>query len=187
VQVEFVAPKLAHEERRLEQLRAELVGSSGKSGTRLASQEAFVDQLRAFLDDLKCLSLLWRPNLDDGIVINFAPLWRLVPHHKAWQKELKATWDSLCRGEYEWTHLAMHLWPERVVPKCATDRSVAISHGLEDVFWMEPKAGKWIPRTTPTRSVDDLVAERTLASVKAALSDLLSVETPGGFGRTRGR
>jgi hypothetical protein len=25
------------------------------------------------------------------------------------------------------TNLAMHLWPERVVPRCATDRSLAIA------------------------------------------------------------
>ncbi len=71
------------------------------------------------------------------MIINFAPLWRLVPQNKAWQKELKSTWDALCEGKYDWAHLAMHLWPERVVPKCATDRSLAIAHGLEDVFWVE--------------------------------------------------
>ena len=66
-----------------------------------------------------------------------APLWRLVPQHKPWQKELKSKWDELVAGKYDWAHLAMHLWPERVVPKCATDRSLAIAHGLEDVFWTE--------------------------------------------------
>ena len=66
-----------------------------------------------------------------------APLWRLVPQHKPWQKELKSKWDELAAGKYDWAHLAMHLWPERVVPKCATDRSLAIAHGLEDVFWVK--------------------------------------------------
>ena len=32
---------------------------------------------------------LWKPNLDDGVIINFAQLWRLVPQNKCWQKELK--------------------------------------------------------------------------------------------------
>ena len=45
-------------------------------------------------------------------------------------------------GKYDWAHIAMHLWPERVVPKCATDRSLAIAHGLEDVFWTKDD-GKW--------------------------------------------
>ncbi len=62
---------------------------------------------------------LWNPNLDDGAVVTMAPLWHLVPQNKAWQKELKAKWQELAAGKYDWTHLAMHLWPERVVPKCA--------------------------------------------------------------------
>jgi hypothetical protein len=37
----------------------------------------------------------------------------------------------------------MHLWPERVVPKCMTDRSLAIAHGLEDVFWVEDFNQRW--------------------------------------------
>lgn len=32
-----------------------------------------------------------------------------MPQHKAWQKELEATWDALCAGKYDWAHLAMHL------------------------------------------------------------------------------
>ena len=92
---------------------------------------------------MKRVAPLWNPNLDDGVIINFAPLWRLVPQHKAWQKELKNTWDELVEGKYDWAHLAMHLWPERVVPKCAKDRSLAIAHGLENVFWEEDDDGKW--------------------------------------------
>ena len=71
-----------------------------------------------------------------------APLWRLVPH-KPWQRELKKKWAELAAGKYDWAQLAMHLWPERVVPKCAEDRSLAIAHGLEDVFWVEDEDGKW--------------------------------------------
>jgi hypothetical protein len=48
-----------------------------------------------------------------------------------------------------------------VVPKCATDRSLAIAHGLEDVFWIEGSDGKWTARKTPARSVEELVRERT--------------------------
>ena len=67
------------------------------SARTLAAQEAFVEELRAFLDEVKRVAPLWKPNLDDGVVINFAPLWRLVPQHKPWQKELKSTWDALVR------------------------------------------------------------------------------------------
>jgi hypothetical protein len=189
VQNDYVAPKLAHEERRLESLTSELRdGATAAQRKTLAAQEAFVDELRAFLDEVKRVAPLWKPNLDDGVIINFAPLWRLVPQNKSWQKELKSTWDALCERKYDWAHLAMHLWPERVVPKCAKDRSLAIAHGIEDVFWVEGTDGKWTARQTPTRGVDELVKERTSPAVKAALKSLLEapVASSTNIGRKGG-
>jgi hypothetical protein len=181
VQNDYVAPKLAHEERRLESLTAELRdGATATQRKQLAAQEAFVEELRTFLDEVKRVAPLWNPNLDDGVIINFAPLWRLVPQNKAWQKELKSTWDALCEGKYDWAHLAMHLWPERVVAKCAKDRSLAIAHGLEDVFWVEGTDGKWTARKTPTRSIEELVRERTSPAVKSALESLLEAPVAAG-------
>lgn len=191
VQNDYVAPKLAHEERRLESLTNELRdGASAAERKVLAVQETLVEELRAFLDEVKRVAPLWKPNLDDGVIINFAPLWRLVPQNKSWQKELKSTWGALCEGKYDWAHLAMHLWPERVVPKCAKDRSLAIAHGLEDVFWVEGTDGKWTVRKTPTRSVDDLVRDRAAPSVKSALKSLLEApmatqKTAGPVGRRK--
>ncbi len=180
--------KLAHEERRLESLTGELRdGATAAQRRALAAQEAFVEELRAFLEEVKRVAPLWNPNLDDGVIINFAPLWRLVPQNKSWQKELKSTWDALCEGKYDWAHLAMHLWPERVVPKCAKDRSLAIAHRLEDVFWIEGSDGKWTTRKAPTRSVDDLVRERTSPAVKSALKSVLEAPVAtGNAGRGRG-
>jgi hypothetical protein len=199
VQNDYTAPKLAHEERRLESMLLQtrdhpaglrvgqsVVGGGATIGLQrkhIAAQESLVEELRTFLDEVKRVAPLWNPNLDDGVILNFAPLWRLVPQHKPWQKELKSTWDSLCEGTYDWAHLAMHLWPERVVPKCAEDRSLAIAHGLEDVFWLEGNDGKWTARKTPTRSVDELVRERTSPAVKAALKSLL--EAPAAPGASR--
>ena len=186
VQNDYAAPKLAHEERRLESLTSELRdGATAAQRKALAAQESLVEELRAFLDEVKRVAPLWNPNLDDGVIINFAPLWRLVPQNKTWQKELKSTWDALCEGKYDWAHLAMHLWPERVVPKCAKDRSLAIAHGLEDVFWVEGTDGKWTARKTPTRSIDELVRERTSPAVKSALKSLL--EAPVASGTSAGR
>jgi hypothetical protein len=187
VQNDYVAPKLAHEERRLESLANELrEGATATQRKALAAQEALVEELRALLDEVKRVAALWNPNLDDGVIINFAPLWRLVPQNKSWQKELKSTWDALCEAKYDWAHLAMHLWPERVVPKCAEDRSLAIAHGLEDVFWVEGTDGKWTARKTPTRSVDGLVRERTSPAVKSALKSLLEAPTVTGKAAGRG-
>jgi hypothetical protein len=95
---------------------------------------------------------------------------------------LKSTWDALCAEKYDWAHLAMHLWPERVAPKCAKDRSLAVVHGLADVFWVEGGNGQWTSRKTPTRSVDELVRERTSPAVKSALKSLLEAPTSSGSG-----
>jgi hypothetical protein len=181
VQNEMVTPKLAHEERQL----TGLIQGAGPNPPaterkKIADQEALVGELRSFLEEVKRVAPLWNPMLDDGVALTMAPLWRLVPQHKPWQKELKSKWDELAAGKYDWAHVAMHLWPERVVPKCATDRSLAIAHGLEDFFWVEGDDGKWKPRQTPTLPVDELVGERTSVAVKAALKGLTEASVPNG-------
>ncbi|WP_437763577.1 hypothetical protein WME77_36915 [Sorangium sp. So ce764] len=188
VQNELVAPKLAHEERRLEAMRSDHGPSPSASQRKeLTAQQTFVEELRAFLDEVKRVTPLWNPDLDDGVLLNAAPLYRLFPQHKPWQKELKATWEALCAGKYDWAHLAMHLFPERVVPTCAEDRSLAIAHDLEDVFWVEDASGKWKPRGAPTRPIDPLVKERTSTAVQSALKALLDAPQAAGSPRGRGR
>lgn len=189
VQNDYVAPKLAHQRRELEGLLAEAGPSPTTAQSRaIEAQSNFVEELSALLDEVKRVAPLWDPDLDDGVILNFAPLWRLVPQNRAWQKELRAAWASLVAGDYDWAHLSMRLWPERVLPKCAKDRSLAIAHDLEDVFWSEDAAGKWQARPTPTRSLDDLIAERTSSAVKAALQSLLDAPDPvavSGRGRRK--
>lgn len=188
VQTYYVAPKFDHEERRLEALILEQRdGATATERKALAEQQTLVEELRVFLAEVKRVAPLWNPNLDDGVIINFAPLYRLVPQHKPWQKELKKTWDALCDGKYDWAHLAMHLWPERVVPKCAKDRSLAIAHDLENAFWEEDDDGKWQPLKVPQAEIDQLIAERTSVAVKDALQGLLDAPAPatGRVGRRR--
>lgn len=186
---DVVAPKLGLEERKLLSLTQE----SGPNPTasqrkEIAAQETFVDELRAFSDEVTRVAPLWKPDLDDGVVLTMAPLWRLVPQHRAWQKELKAAWDSLSAGEYDWAHVAMHFWPERVVPKCATDRSLAIAHGLEEMFWEECSKGKWAARCEPLRPTNELIRERTSPAVKAAISGMMDTAGPSlAIGPTRKR
>jgi hypothetical protein len=169
VQSDVLAPKLAYEERQLSSLVQEAGGSpSARERRAIEAQEAFVEELRELLEEVRRVAPLWRPTLGDGIVLVMAPLCRLVPH-KPWQRELKKKWGELVAGKYDWARLAMHLWPERVVAKCAEDRSLAIAHGLEDVFWFEDGDGKWQPRDEPTQDVEELVRERASVAVKEAL------------------
>jgi hypothetical protein len=189
IQNDVLTSKLAHEERQLRTLVQNADPTpSAKERREIVAQEAFVEELRTLLDEVKRVAPLWNPVLDDGVVLTMSPLWRLVPQHKGWQKELKSKWNELAAGKCDWAHLAMHLWPERVVPKCATDHSLAIAHGLEDLFWVEGDDGKWKPRVVPIRAVDELVRERTSIAVKAALKSLLEAPAANGNGgRGRGR
>ncbi len=82
--------------------------------------------------------MTYKPNHDDGAQICAAPLWRLF-HYKPWQLVLKDTWDELEKGEYDWSNLSMNYWPQRILEKCKTDKSLAIAHGMEHLF-IEPEA-----------------------------------------------
>ncbi|MGD0044515.1 MAG: hypothetical protein ABSE84_29620, partial [Isosphaeraceae bacterium] len=44
------------------------------------------------------------PDLNDGVVLNIAPLRELVP----W-KEAKSYWDDLMDGKYEWSSIGKQL------------------------------------------------------------------------------
>ena len=175
---EYATPKLKHEERKLANLIQD-AGSNPSASKRMQieEQERFVSELLAFSNEVARVAPLWNPNLNDGVIINFAPLWRLVPQNRAWQNECRKTWDALCKGDYDWAHLAMSLWPERVVLKCARDRSLAIAHDLEDVFWSEDSDGKGRSRKVEQTEVEKLIKESTSAAVKDALKSLL--EAPG--------
>jgi hypothetical protein len=62
--------------------------------------------------------------------------------NRKWQQATLAAWQELERGDYDWAHLALHLWPERVQAKCKTDLSMAIAHGLEESCAVKPKEKK---------------------------------------------
>jgi hypothetical protein len=151
----------------------------------LTEAETLVTELREFASELDRIATLWGPVVDDGVVVNTAPFFRLIPN-LASRSKVEATWKELCDGDLDWAHLAMRLWPERVVPKCEKDRSLSIAHGLQDVFWFEDDDGKWKPRKTPTRPVNELIAEKSSAAVKAALKSLLDAPEPSGSTK-RGR
>lgn len=174
---DVVVPKLGVEQRRLSELVQE-AGPEPSAAQRKAidRQETLVGEVTEFRAGIEAVLPLWHPDLNDGIVLVLAPLWRLFAHHRAWSKELKKHWDRLAAGEYDWAQLAMRLWPERVVPKCAEDRSLAIAHGLEEVFWVQDddNPDKWHPRRQPTTPIDQLIAERTNPATTAALQELAS-------------
>jgi hypothetical protein len=181
---DVVEPRIVLEEQRLAAATQEDRGAFSRR--RVAAHEATLAELKELRDELRRIASIWTVDRSDGIPVAACPLWALFSHHRSWQKELRATWDAMCAGDYDWSHLAMHLWPERIILKCATDRSLAVAHGLENVFWVEGSDGKWTARKTPTRTIEELVRERTSPAVKAALKSLLEASAATG-NDSRGR
>ncbi len=84
--------------------------------------------MQAFAEKIDAITRRgYTPHTDDGVLINMAPLWELVP---IWQAEPKKCWKALEQGEYDWSHMAMDYWPDRVKEKCRENKSYAIAHGL---------------------------------------------------------
>lgn len=123
---DFLDPKL-----RKVQSELDALAGSGGGATRAGELREFIDELKDLRDEIECaIKLPWKPNLNDGVLITASPLHKLFRLPK-WQKELKACWDKLAKGDYDWAHLAYTIWPGRVEKACEKDRSIAIAHGLE--------------------------------------------------------
>jgi hypothetical protein len=170
---DYLGPKLDHEQRQLTKLRAE-AGANPNAEQRKAieSQASLIAELQTLRDEVRRVAPLWQPDLNDGVIINFAPLWHLAPWPRRWQSDCQNTWEALRQGDYDWSHLALHLWPARVIAKCRTDRSLAIAHGLDEHFWQLDGDGKASPRPVTEQTVQVLIAAHTSAAVTAALAAL---------------
>ena len=119
-------------------------GEVGKGAKKLdkdiEKQEDFLSELRDFEEKLRrAANLHLEPDLNDGVVLNIAPLWELVP----W-KEAKAYWEELMEGKYEWSSIGKQLRAEG-----AGEMSVVTEHlvnliakQVEDyqlVVWYDPE------------------------------------------------
>jgi hypothetical protein len=140
---QFVNPKLADVEKELNHFRTVLGANEGgaKERKRLEDLEDLRSELIELRAELELWGPKWKPNLNDGVLITAAPLWKLFRLPK-WQKALKDCWQELERGDYDWAHLAYTLFPDRVREKCRSDRSLAIAHKLEDLCQVQAPAPK---------------------------------------------
>lgn len=124
---DFVEPKLRQISDDLDRLK--------QNTTRTKAQEKelervfdFERELQDFRNELLRLAQLpWRPDLNDGVQITAAPLWKMF-NHKPWQKKLQDTWTELQKGKADWSGLANALWSARVKEKCKSDRSLVLTH-----------------------------------------------------------
>jgi hypothetical protein len=180
---DFVEPRFRQAEREQFELQSQ-GGLSSDASSRLQEVQNLLNDLRLFKSELDLVAPLWNPYLDDGVIINHAILWRITPY-TPWQKKCKECWDKLVKGDYDWAHLAFHLWPERVIRACTTDRSLAIAHRLEDRLWQETNNGNWLPRQLTEADLQALIAEHSKPAVKSALERFLAAPAPVAPTRTR--
>lgn len=107
----YVEPKVRLEESRLDEYEASRrsAGTGGREAKQaeeaVEKQEELLTDLREFRDQLeRAARLHLHPDLNDGVVLNIAPLWELTP----W-KEAKKRWDELLAGKYEWSSIGKQL------------------------------------------------------------------------------
>ena len=142
----YVEPKISEVERGIAQIENDLKSASGREATRLTDRlneaRAFLGELRDLREELlRIAALPYKPDLNDGVIINAAPLHKLF-RLRSWAKDTEDCWKKLAKGDYDWAHLAYTIWPERVREVCKRDRSIAIAHGLEDLCEVEAPESK---------------------------------------------
>jgi hypothetical protein len=157
----FVDPKIAEVEKYVAALERQLTEISGRAATdlrdKLDAQKSLLSELRDFRAELMRISALpYQPDLNDGVILNAAPFHRLFRLGK-WSKDTESAWKKLQGEEYEWSHIAYVIWPERVREVCKTDKSIAIAHGLESVYVeVEGKKVKGKRKKSAAEDVDDV-------------------------------
>jgi hypothetical protein len=109
--------------------RKRLERESDAATALLADLEAFDRALAAVTTQVNERGEIagWRPERDDGVLINLAPLWPLLP---AWAAEPRKAWEALARGDWDWAFTARRYWPDRVAAACRRNKSYALAHGL---------------------------------------------------------
>ena len=142
----YVEPKISEVERGIAQIENDLKSASGREATRLTDRlneaRAFLGELRDLREELlRIAALPYKPDLNDGVIINAAPFYKLF-RLRSWAKDTEDCWKKLAKGDYDWAHLAYTIWPDRVRGVCKRDRSIAIAHGLEDLCEVEAPESK---------------------------------------------
>jgi hypothetical protein len=142
----FVEPKIDEVGRGVGRIETEKQSASGREAVRLndllKEYRSLLSELQDFREELlRIAELPYKPDLNDGVIINAAPFHNLF-RLRSWAKDTEACWRKLEKGGYDWSHLAYTIWPDRVKKVCRKDRSIALAHGLQDVCEAAPPSSK---------------------------------------------
>ena len=140
LQRNYIDAKLNWVDQQMKELGRQMGASEGAEYRRLAREQEKLEELygeiKTFAEKVDHVLHLqdengrvvgYAPDINDGVILNMAPLHELIP----WNEPAKY-WKELQAGRYDWAHIAMHYWPNRVLEKCKKDKSLAIAHGVEE-------------------------------------------------------
>ena len=102
-------------------------GDAPTAGQRKAmeAQARCVEELQTFRDEVARVAPLWDPDRNDGVSSTCPPL--AAGAQPTWQAECRTAWDALCRGDYDWSHLA-----------CACGRPASCPSVAPTAAWPSP-------------------------------------------------
>lgn len=123
-----------------ERLNSQIAATTDK--TLQTSLHGRQQQVVGMMEELNAIiNAGYKPNHDDGVPVTSCPLVNLIAHG-GWKKECAKNWEDLQKGEYDWSHLAMSMFPARVTQKAKKDWCMALTHGLEHLCENKPKEKK---------------------------------------------
>lgn len=123
-----------------ERLHSQIASTTDKTQQTLLRGRQ--QQVEGMMEDLNnIINAGYKPNHDDGVPVTSCPLVKLIAH-RGWKQECTANWEDLQKGEYDWSHLAMSMFPARVIQKAKKDWCLALTHGLEHLCENKPKEKK---------------------------------------------
>ena len=134
----YINPKVEYEETKFREMEDKLESEKEslprsqitKLEKEIENKADFLLEIKEFRATLEKIAQSgYDPDFDDGVILNMAPLHELIP----WNEPAKY-WKELEAGKYDWAHIAMKYWQERVREKCKKDKSLAIAHGLEELY-----------------------------------------------------
>ena len=126
-----------------EQLRTRLNAAlAAHNKTQETQVRAEQEQVEGMMEKLnRIIEAGYVPNHDDGVPVTAAPLQHLAAS-RLWRAECEKNMELLAKGDYDWSHLAMSMYPARVAQKAKKDWCMALTHGLEHICENKPKEKK---------------------------------------------
>lgn len=126
-----------------EQLRTRLNAAlAAHDKTQETQVRAEQEQVEGMMEKLnRIIEAGYVPNHDDGVPVTAAPLQHLAAS-RLWRTECEKNMEILAKGDYDWSHLAMSMYPARVAQKAKKDWCMALTHGLEHICENKPKEKK---------------------------------------------